>query len=204
MAMKRCIVVGKPNVGKTLLVLGLAEHLRARTVEISFQNPDGARCSRTYAVGDALRELVGPKPHQTRCLQSLVLALPAGKGRKIVELVDTTGLTEHIHQDAAIRKAMAQTLAAIGRAQVVMHVLDAEQAGREDARQAASDLDRQLAGYAGPRGGYFMIANKMDLPDAKRGLARLQRAFPGYAILPVSAATRVGLREVKRHVLRSL
>lgn len=202
--MKRCIVMGKPNVGKTLLVLSLAEYLKVKTVEITFQELEGVKHSKNYTIGTALRELVGPRPHQTRCLQSLVLQLPAGKGKKVVELVDTTGLTEYIHQDASIRKAMAQTLAAVRPAQLVIHVVDAAEAGREDASLPAGDLDRQLAGFAGSRGGYCMVANKMDLPDAKRGLTRLQRMFAGCTILPVSATTKAGFREVRRHVLRNL
>lgn len=202
--MKRCIVVGKPNVGKTLLVLSLAEYFKAKTIEITFQDPDGTKRSKTYATRVALDELVGPKPHQTRCLQSLVLQLPAGKGKKAVEFVDTTGLTEYVHQDASTRRAMAQTLAAIRPAQLVIHVVDAAEAGREDTIPSVGDLDRQLAGFAGSRGGYCMVANKMDLPGAKRGLARLQRTFAGYAVFSVSAATKAGFREVRRHVLHNL
>lgn len=202
--MKRCIVVGKPNVGKTLLVLSLAEYLKVKTIEITFQDPDGTKYSKTYAIGIALGELVGPKPHQTRCLQSMVLQLPAGKGKKVVGFIDTTGLTEYTHQDASIRKAMAQTLAAIRPAQLVIHVVDASEVGRKDASLAARDLDRQLAAFAGSRGGYCIVANKMDLPDAKRGLARLQRMFAGYTIFPVSAVAKTGFREVKRHVVRNL
>ncbi len=204
--MKRCVVVGKPSVGKTLLVLRLAESSRARTVDICFHEPDGARHSRTYAIQDALRELVGREPHQTRRLQSLVMALPAGKGSGIVELVDTTGLTDSIHEDAAVRKAMAQTLAVVRRAAVVVHVVDAAAIGADGSDSPVSELDRELARYASSRGGYFMVANKMDLPGAERGLARLQRFFAGRAIpiVAASAATRAGLREVRRHVVRRL
>ncbi len=202
--MKRCMVVGKPNVGKTLLVLSLAEHLKARAVDVTFIDLSGKRQSRTYAIAAAIRDLVGPRPHQTRCLQSVVVEVPAGKGRKVVDLVDTTGLTEHIHQDAEVRRAMAQTLQAIRPAQVVIHVVDAAEAGRVGQGPPAGVIDRQIADFAGSRGGYFIVANKMDLPDATRGLARLQRMFAGYTVLPVSATAKTGLREVKRHVLRNL
>ncbi|HAV21096.1 MAG TPA: hypothetical protein DCX02_04365 [Firmicutes bacterium] len=67
-----------------------------------------------------------------------------------------------------------------------------------------ADLDMQLAAFAGPRGGYCIVANKMDLPGAKRGLARIRRLFTGYKVLPVSAATKEGLKEVRRHVLLNL
>ncbi|MBC7082241.1 MAG: hypothetical protein PWR07_161 [Bacillota bacterium] len=202
--MKRCVVVGRPNVGKTLLVLSLAEYLKARTVDITFCDPYGRRQLKTYAIGAAVRDLVGPHPHQTRCLQSIVVGVPAGKGRRVAELVDTTGLVDYIHEDSQVRKAMAQTLEAIRPADVIVHVVDAAEAGRGGSGPPAGAIDRQIADFAGSRGGYFIVANKMDLPDAARGLARLQRMFSGYAVLPVSAAAKIGLREVKRHVLRNL
>ncbi|MGE5571879.1 MAG: GTPase [Bacteroidota bacterium] len=202
--MKRCMVVGRPNVGKTLLVLSLAEHLKARTVDVTFTDPSGARQVRTYTVNAAIRELVGPRPHHTRCLQSIVVEVPTGKGRKVAEIVDSTGLVDYIHEDPQVRKAMAQTLQAIRHAQVILHVVDASTAGLDGSGPLASAVDRQIADFAGSRGGYFIVANKMDLPDAARGLTRLRRMFSGYAVLPVSAAERTGLREVKRHVLRSL
>ncbi|MGE5593292.1 MAG: GTPase domain-containing protein [Betaproteobacteria bacterium] len=203
--MKRCVVVGRPNVGKTLLVLRLAEHLKVRTVDVTFCDPHGRRELKTYALDAAVRDLVGPHPHQTRCLQSVVLAVPAGKGRKVVEVVDTTGLVDYIHEDPQLRKAMAQTLQALRPADLIIHVMDAAEAGRDgQTGPPAGTIDRQLADFAGLRGGYFIVANKMDLPDASHGFARLQRLFSAYTVLPVSAAAKTGLREVKRHVLRNL
>lgn len=204
--MKRCIVLGKPNVGKTLLVLALADHMKAKDVEITFQDPGGVRFSRKYPIEIAIRELVGTLPHQTKCLQSLVLEFRAGKGKKKVELVDTTGLIDAIHDDPLTRKAMAQTLSAVGGAQIIIHVIDAHLMGSVDKSSDPedADLDMQLAAFAGPRGGYCIVANKMDLPGAKRGLARIRRLFTGYKVLPVSAATKEGLKEVRRHVLLNL
>jgi 50S ribosomal subunit-associated GTPase HflX len=204
--MKRCIVLGKPNVGKTLLALALADYVKAKDVEITFQDPGGAGYSRKYPMDIAIRELVGTLPHQTKCLQSLSLEFRAGKGKKTVELVDTTGLIDEIHDDPLTRKAMAQTLSAIRGAQIIIHVIDAHLFGHADGLSdpREGDLDMQLAAFAGPRGGYCIVANKMDLPGAKRGLARIRRLFTGYKVLPVSAATREGLKEVRRHVLHNL
>ncbi len=204
--MKRCIVLGKPNVGKTLLVLGLADYMKVKDVDITFQDPGGARYSRKYPVDVAMRELVGVLPHQTKCLQSFSLEFRVGKGKKAVELIDTCGLTQQIHDDPLTRKAMAQTLSAIRGAEIIIHVIDAHFLGNVDVLSDPTevDLDMQLAAFAGPRGGYCIVANKMDLPGANRGLARIRRLFTGYKVLPVSAATREGFKEVKRHVLRNL
>jgi len=203
--MKRCVVVGRPNVGKTLLVLRLAEHLKVKTVEVAFCEPHGRRESKTYPLDAAIRELVGQNPHQTRCLQSIVVAVPAAKGRRVVEIVDTTGLVDYIHENPQVRKAMAQTLEVLRPADLIIHVIDAAETGRDGrADPPVGTIDRQLADFAGSRGGYFIVANKMDLPGASHGLARLQRLFSAYTVLPVSAAAKTGLQEVKRHVLRNL
>ena len=202
--MKRCIVVGKPNAGKTLFVLNFAAYLRARSVTILFEDPAGARISKTYEIGAAVKDLVGPKPHTTRRLQSIVLELQVGKGRKPVELVDTTGFSEGIHADGEIRKAMAQTLAALRRAGIILHIIDAASIGKAGAPEALGEADYQVARFAQSRGGYCILANKMDLLEAKEGLAKLSREFPDSLIIPISALRSEGFREVKRFVLSQL
>jgi predicted GTPase len=204
--MKRCIVLGRPNVGKTLLVLVLAEHMKVKNVEITFQDPNGSEYTRKYPIDVAIRELVGALPHQTKCLQSLSLNFRVGKGRKEVKIIDTTGLIEKIHDDPLIRKAMAQTLSIIHSTQIVIHVMDAYLMGCRNALsdQTERNLDIQLASFAGLRGGYCIAANKMDMPEAKRGLVRIRRLFAGYKVLPVSAITGQGFKEVRRHVLQNL
>ncbi|HRU82067.1 MAG TPA: AMP-binding protein, partial [Candidatus Methanomethylicus sp.] len=75
--------MGKPNVGKTLLVLRLADYMKVKDVDITFVDPGGVRYSKKYPVDIAIRELVGALPHQTKCLQSLSLEFKAGKGKKV-------------------------------------------------------------------------------------------------------------------------
>ncbi len=68
--------------------------------------------------------------------------------------MDTTGLIEQIHDDPLTRKAMAQTLAALRGAQIIIHIIDAHLAGHEDAVSDPTerDLDMQLAAFAGQGG----------------------------------------------------
>jgi len=201
---KRCIIIGRPNVGKTMFALQFALYLGLAQPRIAFAEAGGRRWEKEYDIGSALADLTGSEPHHTRQLQTLRLELPAGKGRREFELVDTSGLVDGIHPDAAIRRAMAQTLAAVRDAQIILHMVDAAQAGRTDAVQALGEVDYQVAQFAQMRGGYLLVANKMDLPEAARGLNRIRREFVGHPVAPVSALYRQGFHEVKAFVWRHL
>ena len=200
--MKRCIVIGKTNVGKTLFVIQFAAYLGVRQLEFTFEEPSGLKRSATYTVEDALRELSSEEPHQTRCLQSIRLELPVGKGVKRFEIVDTSGLMEGIHGDVKVRKAMAQSLAAVRDADLILHLVDASKAGQEGVIRAVGDVDYQVAQFAQMRDGYLILANKIDLPHAEEGVERIRREFSGHAVIPISALHRHGFREVKRFVWR--
>lgn len=200
--MKRCIIIGRPNVGKTMFALHFAEYLGLATTRIAFAEAGGRRWEGAYPVADAVHSLTSRRPHHTRQLQSLTLSLPAGKGTKQFELVDTSGLIDGIHPDAATRHAMAQTLAAVRDARVILHVIDAAAVGAGDPVRAIGEVDYQVAQFAQMRGGYLLLANKMDLDTAPRGLRRLQKEFAGHPIAPVSALQKRGFQEVKAFVWR--
>src|SRR5690606_12334408 len=111
--MKRCIIIGKTNVGKTLFAIQFAAFLGLRELTVTSKSPDGETERRTYSIDEAVRELVSEGAHRTRSLQSITVELPVGKGVKRFELLDTSGLIEGIPSDVNIRRAMAQTLAAV-------------------------------------------------------------------------------------------
>lgn len=200
--MKRCVVIGKANVGKTLFVIQFAAYLGVRQLDFTFEEPGGGRRTAVYTVEEARRVLSSEEPHQTRCLQSVRLELPAGKGVKRFELVDTSGLMDGIHGDAKVRKAMAQSLAAVRDAHLILHLVDASRAGTHGVLRAVGDVDYQVAQFAQIRDGYVILANKMDLPGAQEGLERIRREFSGHAVIPVSALHSQGFKEVKRFVWR--
>lgn len=202
--MKRCIIVGRPNVGKTMFALQFALYLGLVEARIAFAEAGGRRWERAFSVETALADLTGAEPHRTRQLQTLRLELPARKGRRELELVDTSGLVDGIHPDAALRRAMAQTLAAVREAHMILHMIDAALAGGTDAGQAIGQVDYEVARFARSRGGYLLVANKMDLPEAARGLDRIRTEFAGHPIAPVSALCRQGFHEVKAFVYRHL
>jgi tRNA U34 5-carboxymethylaminomethyl modifying GTPase MnmE/TrmE len=200
--MKECLILGKPNCGKTLFLLNFAEHLGYRELQLAIEYPDGSTQWRSLALADARMTLVSPSPHHTRCLQAAVVRVPHGKARCEVRLTDSTGLGEGVHGDAGVRRAMVQTLKRLRAADVVLHLIDASRVTATGSVEAMGDLDHQLARYATGRGGYAVLATKMDLAEAQAGLAYIRSTFPYHVVIPVSALRKQGFKEVRAFVAR--
>jgi len=194
--LKEALVIGRPNVGKTLLTLNLAAFLGQRRVEVFFRPRDGAAFTRVYSIAQARSELVDVKPHHTQCLQSVVLKVPRGKRVERVVVTDSTGLTDEIHPSLTVRRAMADTIRAVAGAVLVLHVVDPVQP------MAGVDLD--LMAYGQVRDGYVLVANKMDLPGRVERLRDLARLAAPARVLPVSALESTGFREVRSFLRRHL
>ncbi len=220
-AARSVLILGRPNTGKTLFGINFAAWLGVRALDIQFRPPSGEPRRFTYRVDEARAALCGPRPNQTQGLQSISVSLPARKGKRPGVLVDSCGLTDEVQADPNLRRAMAQALRAMRHATVILHLVDAAAVGRGEAAHhnpvdhgpaAAHDsgpaglvrglgeLDLQLARYGRFRPGYAVVANKMDLPEAEVGLARLRRTLPDTVILPVSALRQTGFSEVRRFV----
>lgn len=194
--MNQALVIGRPNVGKTLFTVNFAEFLGQKRLEILFRPRDGASYTRLYSVSQARADLVDDQPHRTLCLQSVVLNVPRGKTVQKVVLTDTTGLTEEIHPLSAVRRAMADTLRQVSAATFVLHVVDPLDAVR--------GVDLDILRYGQTLEGYLLLANKIDLPgrpEAARALAEVVSPAP---VLAVSARCRTGFREVRAFVRRRL
>lgn len=203
--MKQCLIIGQTNVGKTAFALGLAEFLGLDKVEVTFTYPDGFSTRQTYAMPIARQELTGPSPHKTRCLQSMTLKIPTGKGYKQALLMDTAGLTEGIHDEPEVRRAIVQTLQQVRDASLILHVVDAAQIGRQPhSSPVMGEIDRQVASFAQTRGIYVLLANKMDQSSAHIGLMRLRGLFPNQRIFPISSLNKTGLREVRAYVAKHI
>ncbi|MBE3574595.1 MAG: 50S ribosome-binding GTPase [Firmicutes bacterium] len=202
--MQQGVVIGKTNVGKTLFTINFASYCGVQEMHISFREPDGRRSSRVLQREDAAAELAGPEPHKTRRLQSISLELPVGKGTRHLELVDTSGLTDYVHRDVEVRRAIAQSLAMIRDAALILHMVDAALVGESGPVAGLGEVDYQVAQFAQMRRGYAILANKMDLPAAARGLELVRSEFAGHVILPVSALHWLGFREVKQFVAHAL
>jgi len=197
---KYCLIIGKVNVGKTLFTLNFAEYLGLKNIEVVFRYPSGRSITKVYKIEEAKKELVGAEKHKTRSLQYIRIDVPAGKGKKKIDLVDTTGLVGGIHEEEEIRKSMAQTLTMLRDADLILHLVDAVEIGQKEILQVLDDVDYQIAQFANLKGGYAILVNKMDLSGAEEGLQKLQKEFMGYYIVPISSLLKEGFKEVKAFV----
>lgn len=193
---KGALVIGRPNVGKTLFTINFAEFLGQRRLEVLFRPRDGASYTRLYSIGQARADLVDDHPHRTLCLQSVVLHVPRGKVAWRVVLTDSTGLTDDIHPASAVRRAMADTLRQVADSVFILHVVDPA------VPLAGVDLD--ILRYGRAHDGYAVLANKVDLPGRAAGALALARAAVPVTVVPVSAMTRAGFGEVRAFVRRRL
>ncbi len=195
--MKHCLVIGKPNSGKTLFLLNLAEYLGYKEIEFDVERADGSRWQRQYTLMEARMTLVGPTPHVTQALYATTVILRKGKMTVEVRLTDSTGFCEGIHKDASVRQAMAQTLRQLRQRSMILHMID----GVDAACGGVSKIDEQLVRYVTGCSGYAILVNKMDLLRASEGLLNVRNRFPHHMVIPVSALKRTGFGEVRSFVV---
>jgi len=201
--MKTYLIVGQTNVGKTAFALSFAETLGLEKVEVTFAYPDGFSTKQTYSLALARQELIGPAAHKTRCLQSMSLHVPLGKGKRVIKLIDSTGLMEGIHRDLEIRRSLTQTLKEMQKADYILHIVDASAIGKApDDTAVFTELEKQIAGFSQNKGTYVLIANKMDADYARAGLLRINLQLPNQKVLAVSAQNKAGFREVRDVIAR--
>ena len=112
-------------------------------------------------------------------------------------VADIPGLIEGAHRNLGLGHDF---LRHITRCRLLLFVLD--MAGSEG-RSPIADLEslrREIALYH-PRLSerpWFVVANKMDLPQAKENLRDFQKRFPQRTIVPISAKEGRGISELKR------
>lgn len=197
--MKRIVVLGQTNVGKTLFTISFAEYLAMNDLTVTFQNRERGSYTRTLTLIEAKQLLVSDAKHYTKDIQSMVLNIPWGKGLKRFEILDTAGLTDGIHHSQEIRLAMAETLRCVRHANLVFHILDCEKIAHMDLLKGIGEIDYQIAQFGQLKEGYAILANKIDLPGAMDGLHKIKSEFPGNRIIAISALTKKGFKEVKAY-----
>src|SRR3954447_7909524 len=118
-------------------------------------------------------------------------------GYRRAAVADIPGLIEGAHRGLGLGR---EFLRHIMRCRLLIFVVDI--AGSEG-RNPVEDLQnlRKEIDLYDPRlseRSWFVVANKMDLPDSEENLATLRKRFPKIDIVPVSAAKGEGVDEVKR------
>ncbi|TCO79778.1 GTPase [Marinisporobacter balticus] len=202
--MKKCLIIGKPNAGKTLFMLNFAEYIGLTDVEIKFiQNKRNVDIKK-LSIEEAKQLLSSNKPYKTTCLQSMTLEIPVLKGKKEIGIMDSSGLIDGIHQDVQVRRAMAQTLGAIEESDIILHMIDLSKINPDNIIGSLGEVDYQLSKYGFTKEGYVILGNKIDLLERKTPLIYLQKEFQEHYIIPISALNKNGFSEVKSFVCRRL
>ncbi|WP_041643931.1 GTPase domain-containing protein [Mahella australiensis] len=191
--MKTCVLIGKPNVGKTLLLLNLAKFLGNKTIKLHFINADGNSMAKVYDIEVAKHYLCNRQPFSTMGIQWARINV----GRQYIELVDTTGLTNDMPEAIDLRSAMAQTIIFIKNASILLHVVDASALSSQTL--PIDDIDTVLSDTFGRNDNYLMLVNKIDMMDRTDGLSnKVTQAFnvSDDKIIYVSALNKTGFNGI--------
>lgn len=202
--MSRCLIIGMPNAGKTCFTLNFAEYLGLKQIRMTIKQPAGFLATQTYELNEAREELISAEPNKTRSLHCIDLALPLGKGKGKLTLVDTCGLTDGIHPDYEVRKAMAQTIGQIRGSGIVLHIMDLSQIKEKDQKLQIPLIDAQILKYVNSTQAYAVLANKVDLNGTEKIVQSLKKELRKVMVIPISALYQRGFREVKSFVWRNL
>ena len=124
-----------------------------------------------------------------------------GYGRATI--ADIPGLIEGAHRDVGLGHDF---LRHITRCRLLVFVVDvAGSEGRnpiEDLQNLRREIDLYDATLS--QRPWFVVANKMDLPDALENLPALQERFASVEVVPVSAAKGEGIEELKEKLAKRL
>ncbi|HBQ94610.1 MAG TPA: hypothetical protein DD856_05845 [Sulfobacillus sp.] len=197
------LVIGKPNVGKSLFVINFAAYLGTKEIGPWAESPGPGRKKNVLTMEEARHKLVSPKSYRTLSPYRVEIDMGQGRQRKTFCLIDSTGISEGVHHQAEIRAAMATTLTWLMKAHLVTHLIDVAAVGSKRP-EAPGPVDDEICLYAGGRGPYLLVANKTDKPDVMDNLRHVREHFSNIPVIAVSALTHQGFREIKALTLRYL
>jgi GTP-binding protein len=148
----------------------------------------------------AARPKVAAYPFTT--LHPIIGVVELSEYRRIT-IADIPGLIEGAHRGVGLGH---EFLRHITRCRIFLFVVDvAGSEGRnpiEDLQQLRKELD--LYDPLLSKRPWFIVANKMDLPDAAENLATLRKKFPKIDIVPISAVKGEGIEELETKLTKSL
>jgi GTP-binding protein len=118
-------------------------------------------------------------------------------------MADVPGLIEGAHRNVGLGHDF---LRHITRCRILLFVLDiAGSEGRhpiEDLQNLRREIDLYDSRLS--ERPWYVVANKMDLPEAAENLDALMRRFPGVEVVAISAADSDGIEELKERLQRWL
>ncbi|HEX8078436.1 MAG TPA: GTPase ObgE [Chthoniobacterales bacterium] len=120
-------------------------------------------------------------------------------GYRRASIADIPGLIEGAHRNVGLGHDF---LRHITRCRLLLFVLDI---GGSEGRHPIEDLQnlrREIDLYDArlSQRPWYIVANKMDLPDAPENLRALEQRFPGVEVVAISAARAEGLPELKERL----
>ena len=118
-------------------------------------------------------------------------------GYQRATIADIPGLIEGAHRGLGLGH---EFLRHITRCRVLVFVIDVAGSEGRNPVEDLQNLRREIDLYdpALSSRPWFIVANKMDLPDAKKNLKAVQERFPRIKILPTSAAIGEGMDALKK------
>jgi GTP-binding protein len=141
----------------------------------------------------AARSKIAPYPFTT--LHPLIGVVNLGRYERAT-VADIPGLIEGAHRNVGLGHDF---LRHITRCKILLFVVDtAGSEGRnpiediQNLRREISLYDKRLSERP-----WFIIANKMDLPEAEEHLVALKRRYPLVEVIPISATKKEGIDELK-------
>jgi GTP-binding protein len=124
-------------------------------------------------------------------------------GYRRATIADIPGLVEGAHRGLGLGHEFLQHVARCG---VLVFVVDIAGSEGRNPIEDLQNLRREIDLYD-PKLSlrpWFVVANKMDLPGAKKNLKVLQERFPNRQILPISAAKGEGVDALKQELATRL
>ena len=147
----------------------------------------------------AARPKVASYPFTTK--EPMLGIVSSGDYKEFV-LADLPGLIEGASAGAGLGH---EFLRHVERTRVIVHMVDAAPVDGTDPVENVTAIRSELSSYSEELGRRpeILVANKMDLPEAAENLARLREAY-GDGVIPISAATGAGLKDLVAELFRQL
>ena len=124
-------------------------------------------------------------------------------GYRRASIADVPGLIEGAHRNVGLGHDF---LRHITRCRILLFILDIAGSEGRHPIEDLQNLRREIDLYD-PRLSerpWYVVANKMDLPEAAENFDALQRRFPGVEAMAISAANSDGIEELKERLQRWL
>ena len=198
--MNDCLVVGRPNVGKTCFVVNFADYMGLEKLKVHIKQPAGYTSIKNFEIEDARHELISNKPNFTKNIQIVKLEIPAGKVTKTLKIIDSCGLKNGIHPERKIRKAMAATISKMENSNLILHIIDIKNLNPEQ-DDFLLPVDRLILNFSRIDKNYVVLINKTDLKEFRENINLFKNNIDSSHVIPISAVYQKNFKEVKRVVL---